>query len=139
MYIDCRNSTVDFSIDQFEIFDHDQCQHLTRIVFECSQFWIKRARAADFFTLGAAYYLDLEHRDSIDQYVDAARKWNPILWDYFELFYQYLMNCLVQRFACDFRFHPDVALPGFHIFGPRPHQSASLFNKYFFQKGGTIH
>ena len=139
MYSDDSNSNVDFVIDQFEIFDRDQCQQLTSIVFECSQFWIKRARAVDFYTLGAAYYLDLENRDSTDQYVDAARKWNPILWDYFELFYQHLINRLVQRFDCDFRFHPNVALPGFHVFGPRPHQSASLFNKIFFQDGGTIH
>ena len=126
-------------IDQSEIFDHDQCQQLKSIVFECSQFWSQRARGIDFYTLGAACYLDLVLQRSINQYVDAASKWNPILWDYFEPFYQQLVDRLTQRFACDFRFHPRVALPGFHVFGPKPDRPASMFNKVLFQKGGTIH
>ena len=139
MYTECSNSIVNFVIDQFEMFDHSQCQHLKSIVFESSQFWLQREKRIDFYTLGAAHYLDLELHSSIDYYVDSARKWNPILWDCLEPFYKHLIDRLGQRFGCDFRFYPDVALPGFHIFGPKPNQNSSLFNAFFFKSGGSIH
>lgn len=79
--------------------------------------WTRRDMFADFYTLGAASYLDAV-RD-VDDYLSRAATLNPILGARFADLYAVLAARLSTVFgAC--ALHAPLAFPGFHIFGHRP-------------------
>ncbi len=75
----------------------------------------------DFFTLGAASYIDAVA--DVDDYTDRAAALNPVLWARFAGLYARVIARLSTVFgAC--ALHEPLAYPGFHLFGHRPgHQN----------------
>jgi hypothetical protein len=79
--------------------------------------WTRRDMFADFYTLGAASYLDAV--GDVDVYLARAATLNPILAARFADLYSVLIARLSTVFgAC--ALHEPLAFPGFHIFGHRP-------------------
>ena len=64
---------------------------------------------------------------------------NPVLNELFADLYGLILDRFEQVFGCPFGFHAGLALPGFHVFGPRPGRLPSFLNPAFFDRGGTIH
>ena len=56
---------------------------------------------------------------------------NPVLNELFADLYELILGRFEQVFGCPFCFHGGLALPGFHIFGPRPGRSPSILNPAF--------
>jgi hypothetical protein len=73
--------------------------------------WIPRgAEPANFFTFGAASYLD-----DPAEYPRTAAALNPILSDAFSWLYERLLDFLSKRLRAPATFAPGLGLPGFHI------------------------
>lgn len=79
--------------------------------------WSRRDLFADFYTLGAASYLDAVA--DLDGYRARAAALNPMLRSRFDGLYDAVIAALSTVFgAC--ALHGPLAHPGFHIFGHRP-------------------
>ena len=124
--------------NEFRLLTAPECSHLCDVVLSASSHWKRRARGVDFFTLGAAYYLDVDD-DAFVSYSLRLSKMNPVPNELFADLYELILGRFEQVFGCPFCFHGGLALPGFHIFGPRPGRSPSILNPAFFDRGGTIH
>ena len=124
--------------NEFRLLTAPECSHWCDVVLSASSHWKRRARGVDFFTLGAAYYLDVDD-DAFVSYSLRLGKMNPVLNELFADLYELILGRFEQVFGCPFCFHGGLALPGFHIFGPRPGRSPSILNPAFFDRGGTIH
>ena len=124
--------------NEFRFLTAPECSHWCDVVLSASSHWKRRARGVDFFTLGAAYYLDVDD-DAFVSYSLRLSKMNPVLNELFADLYELILGRFEQVFGCPFCFHGGLALPGFHIFGPRPGRSPSILNPAFFDPGGTIH
>ena len=127
-------------VHQFKIFSPSQCQYWSDLVLKSASMWRRRARAIDFFTLGAAQYLDGNvNGESTELYLDRLTKINPYLKENFGDLYLHLVEYFDREFQYKCCFHDNLARPGFHVFGARPNHSESLFNSAYFTKGGTLH
>ena len=98
----------------------------------------RRARGVDYYTLGAAYYLGVEQED-FAPYVVKLGQLNPVLKELFAELYGLILDRFEQVFGCPCGFHDELALPGFHVFGPRPGRLPSFLNLPYFARGGSIH
>lgn len=86
--------------------------------------WTRRDMFADFYTLGAASYLDAV-RD-VDDYLARAAVLNPVLRLRFAGLYDAVIAALSTVFGpC--ALHDPLAHPGFHIFGHRPRATNNRF------------
>lgn len=79
--------------------------------------WTRRDMFADFYTLGAASYLDAVA--DVDDYAARAARLNPILGARFRGLYAAVVSSLSTVFG-DCALHDPLAYPGFHVFGHRP-------------------
>jgi hypothetical protein len=85
--------------------------------------WIKRDLFADFYTLGAASYLDAVA--DLDGYTARAAATNPTLRARFGDLYDAVVAALAPIFGpC--ALHDSLGYPGFHIFGHRPRATNTL-------------
>ena len=125
-------------LNEFRLLTLPECSHWCDVVLPASSHWKRRARGVDFFTLGAAYYLDVDD-DAFVSYSLRLSKMNPVLNELFADLYELILGRFEQVFGCPFCFHDGLALPGFHVFGPRPGRLPSFLNPAFFDRGGTIH
>ena len=126
-------------LNEFRLLSPSECSHWCDVVLAASSYWKRRVRGIDFYTLGAAYYLDVDDDDCFLSYRLRLSKANPVLNELFGGLYALLLDRFEQVFGCSFCFHDGLALPGFHIFGPRPERLGSFLNPAFFECGGTIH
>lgn len=125
-------------LNEFQLLTPSECSHWCDVVLSASSHWKRRVRGVDYYTLGAAYYLDVDQED-FASYVFKLSKVNPVLNELFGALYALILERFEKIFGCPFCFHNGLALPGFHIFGPRPGRLASFLNPAFFGRGGTIH
>ena len=125
-------------MNEFHLLAPSECSHWCDVVLSVSRRWKRRARGIDFYALGAAYYLDVNN-DGLASYSLRLGKVNPALSELFGDLYALILERFEQVFGCPFSFHDGLALPGFHVFGPRPGHLASFLNPVFFERGGTIH
>ena len=125
-------------LSEFQLLTPSECSHWCDSVLSASSHWTRRARGIDFYTLGAAYYLDVDD-DGFASYIHRLGKMNLVLNELFGGLYRLILDRFEQAFGCPFCFHDGLALPGFHVFGPRPSRLASFWNPVFFDRGGTIH
>jgi hypothetical protein len=80
----------------------------------------------DFFTLGAASYLDATA--DLDAYHQSAAALNPTLQEHFSWLYDRVIDRLSKVFgAC--ALHNPLAYPGFHVFGHRPGAANNGFTR----------
>ena len=125
-------------LNEFHLLTASECSHWCDVVHSASSHWKIRARGIDFYTLGAAYYLDVDD-DAFVSYSLRLEKMNPLLYELFADLYRLILGRFEKVFGCPFYFHDGLALPGFHVFGPRPGRLPSFLNPAFFDRGGTIH
>ena len=127
------------SISRFSFLSPVEASKWSDQVVDLSMHWLCRAKGVDFYTLGAAHYLDLNPYQSTDRYQTFVRRYNPILWKNFEPLYRHLLEFCSNQFEHPFAYHKELALPGFHIFGPKPKSPHKFFNSVYFSRGGSIH
>lgn len=104
-------------------------------VLNLADLWQQRSEA-DFYTLGAASYLDGAW-DS-EPYRAFAQRCNSILADHFEDLYSLLASKLVDLIG-PVVFESELALPGFHVFAPKPGQIMCDASCVMASVGGSIH
>ena len=118
-------------IRKFPFLSHKDATEFSQQVLQESELWHRRAKGVDYYTLGAAYYLDLNPYQTANRYQYLAHKYNPTLWKRFEPLYRHLANYCSDQFGGIFAFHEKLALPGFHIFGPKPLAEPGSLNHFF--------
>lgn len=118
-------------LSEFHLLTPSECSHWCDVVLAAENHWKRRVRGVDFYTLGAAYYLDVDEDGSLS-YRERLSKANPVLSELFGGLYALILDRFEQAFGCPFCFNDGLALPGFHIFGPRPGRLGSFLNPTFF-------
>lgn len=126
-------------INEFSLLSVEEAADWSEQVLQASALWQRRAKGVDFYTLGAAHYLDLNPQQTTDHYQALVHRYNPSLWQRFEPLYRRLVCFCTDYFDSSFSFHENLALPGFHVFGPKPSAPDSFFNAVYFRQGGTVH
>jgi hypothetical protein len=97
------------SILTADILTVDECAGIAARVRACEPHWTRRS-TNEFFTLGAASYLDNE-----TVYVARAGSTNPLIEADFGDLHERLRAALAERLGAPCSFAPPFALPGFHI------------------------
>ena len=94
----------------------DECAAVRESVLALREHWTSWIPGVPFFTVGAASYKDAATA-GFEAYRDKARALNPVLAARFGWLYERLRAALTSEFGRDFFHDPDLALPGFHVFG----------------------
>ena len=126
-------------INEFSLLSVEEAADWSEQVLQASALWQRRAKGVDFYTLGAAHYLDLNPHQTTDHYQTLVHRYNPSLWERFEPLYWRLAHFCADYFGGSFGFHENLALPGFHVFVPKPSAPDSFFNAVYFRQGGRVH
>ena len=73
---------ADMAIGVSELFllSGEEAADWSEQVLQASALWQRRAKGVDFYTLGAAHYLDLNPQQTTDHYQALVHRYNPILW-----------------------------------------------------------
>lgn len=108
--------TIQAAGEAIELLDRDQCQDIAERVHALRAHWTARSKAAPFFTLGAASYLDASPPAFDQQYRAKAAEYNPILWQHFKPLYACFRQRLSQHLGEPVFYDTALALPGFHVF-----------------------
>jgi len=115
--------------------DARACADVADGVLQLADHWIQRS-PVDFYTLGAASYLDGPWDQAC--YQRRRQTCNPVLAQSFAPLYQSLL-AIVAEVLGEARFHPDLALPGFHVFAAKPGCDLLPGSAAFAAGGGSIH
>ena len=118
-----------------DVLGASECGDVAERMMQLSESWIQRA-PVDFYTLGAASYLD----GAWDQgcYQERRKHGNQLLAQSFPRLYETLLSVLTGLIG-QAQFHPDLALPGFHVFAAKPDQDILPGTSAFAAAGGSIH
>lgn len=101
----------------FEILDPGEITRALTSIFNLENYWLSREpKPLTSYTLGCATYLDAVH--SYLEYEKKARITNPILIENFDWLYKKITTSISHKFG-EMVIHPNLAHPGFHIFGAR--------------------
>lgn len=92
--------------------DATTCTAAADAVLALRAHWIRRVQGAEFYTLGAASYLD-----SGEQYRARAAELNPILGAHFGPLHASLARALTEVLVAPVEVALGKAVPGFHIWG----------------------
>lgn len=102
-------------IYQGPLLAQNELEIISRSIDDLSHEWTRRAPdPIPIYTLGAATYLDA--RQSSANYKKFASQKNPVLHRHFKWLYSRLLDTLSNHFGSAV-LEPELALPGFHIFG----------------------
>lgn len=115
-------------VEEIPLLRDQECQEIYRKVYNVSHQWIQRHYQLPFYTLGVAAYLDATA--NLQNYYKLLSHYNSLLRENFAELYQKILLSLQQHLNCQVTYHPDQALPGFHIFG---------YSKQFEQCYGYLH
>ena len=85
-------------LNEFHLLAPSECSHWCDVVLSVSRRWKRRARGIDFYTLGAAYYLDVNN-DGLASYSLRLGKVNPALSELFGDLYILILERLEQVFG----------------------------------------
>lgn len=106
-----------------KLLNADEVSHALASVYALSEHWLSRApKPLDSYTLGAATYLDANRQART--YEQLCKKTNPLLISNFEWLYEKLIEHLSRKWGM-IQIDPELAHPGFHIFGAAPGQLVS--------------
>ncbi len=101
-------------------------------IYSLSNHWIRRApHPLASYTLGCATYLDA--KSSNLDYKNLSRKFNPVLMENFHWLYQKITLALFNEYG-EMEVNPDLAYPGFHIFGAPPDEEISFIGCRLMEK-----
>jgi hypothetical protein len=106
--------TSDLPLSQHEILGPGECERARNQVIALKHCWTPRSERGDFFTLGAAAYLDAPNQQAF--YLEAAHAGNPTLSRTFDWLHERVRRFLEDLFGEPAFFDPQYAVPGFHIF-----------------------
>lgn len=101
------------SLTQHQLFSAADCDDIQRRVIDLREHWIQRSNRG-FYSLAAASYLDAPGRR--DEYLECARKTNPILLDQFSDVYAIVISFFEKLLFAPVLITNEAAVPGFHIF-----------------------
>ncbi|AUT01398.1 hypothetical protein CLI64_13895 [Nostoc sp. CENA543] len=109
-----------------EILAEIQCSEIYETIQSLKAHWITRGQEpASFFTLGTASYLDfLNLPDFAGDYYNRAKQYNLLLQKHFSWLYELVKQSLETQLQAPVNYHPDFALPGFHIW-----ETPAIFTK----------
>jgi hypothetical protein len=99
-------------LTRIALLDQAACDAIVDEVLAHRSQWVRRIPSAEFYTLGAASYLD----DGA-QYDELAARMNPILRDRFGALYAALRAAIERVTGERVRYCDAKALPGFHVWG----------------------
>jgi hypothetical protein len=100
------------SVSGHDLFTEDECAKLRDSVLDSRAHWVTRGR--QFYTLGAASYLDAAVNR--EQYAVTAARLNPVLAQDFADVYARLAEFFQGLLRQPVSAGGDLALPGFHVF-----------------------
>lgn len=93
-----------------------QCEEICSTVHRLPADWTRINEHSDFFTLGAASYIEFSRQPgAAERYGEKARRLNPVPRDYFPGIMEHLRQTLERHFGEPAVFHEEFARPGFHI------------------------
>lgn len=117
---------LDHKILTEQILSEKQCAEVYATIQSLKEHWITRGEEpASFFTLGTASYLDfLNLPDFAGDYYNRAKQYNPLLKKHFSQIYELVKNSLEEQLQAPVSYHPEFALPGFHIW-----ETPAIFTK----------
>lgn len=102
------------------------------IVYNLSSHWVRRAPPPlASYTLGCATYLDA--KKSYLEYKKLAKIFNPLLANNFHWLFQKITSTLSKEYG-DMVINPNLAHPGFHIFGAPPGEVLSTIGCRLMEK-----
>lgn len=108
---------------KIKLLNQSELENALSDVYKLSNFWLERApKPLASYTLGSATYLDASH--SYAEYKKQSEKFNPILIENFKWLYTKIISKLSSEFG-EMIIHPNLAHPGFHIFGALPGEQIS--------------
>lgn len=116
-------------ISELNLFSEQTCAELCRRIHNLREHWVQRHESAPFFTLGAASYLDGDRYDAA-RYKQEMQRTRPLLSEHFAEIYEPLRLAFAEVMAAPCQYHPDLALPGFHVY---------LADPIFERRMGSIH
>lgn len=96
-----------------QILDRDACAATCATVLALRERWTRRIPDAEFYTLGAASYLD---RDP-ERYRALAAATNPLLAEHFGALHAAVAAALAGVVGAPVEHAPALARPGFHVWG----------------------
>lgn len=105
------------------LFDVDECADFAARVQRMRRLWSRRHPEAGSFTLGAASYLDVPET-GMHGYLTATVRTRNRLASTFGDLYARVQAELTRHLGIPIRYHPQLALPGFHIFETNAHTAA---------------
>lgn len=117
---------LDHKILTEQILSEKQCAEVYATIQSLKEHWITRGQEpASFFTLGTASYLDfLNLPDFAGDYYNRAKQYKPLLQKHFSQIYELVKNSLEEQLQAPVSYHPEFALPGFHIW-----ETPAIFTK----------
>jgi hypothetical protein len=95
-----------------------QCEEICSTVRRLRDLWTQVNEATLFFTLGAASYIEFGRpgqEAAAARYNDKARRYNPILREYFAGIMEHLRATLERHLGGPAVFNEEFGRPGFHI------------------------
>lgn len=128
--------TLPHPIRRHALLTPEQCTNVVQTICALGSHWFQRAEGIDFYTLGAASYLD--GACDREPYRTRCDRDNALLRASFAELYSDLCAVLTAALG-PVRFHPQLALPGFHLFAPRPGHDLLPGTQAFARAGGSVH
>ncbi|MGB8508071.1 MAG: hypothetical protein WCD76_06690 [Pyrinomonadaceae bacterium] len=99
-----------------QILTAQQCEEICSTVHLLRDYWTQVNPVAPFFTLGAASYIEFSVPEGVaGNYYQKARRYNPLLREYFGGMLEYLRVTLEHQLGEPVEFREEFAMPGFHI------------------------
>jgi hypothetical protein len=117
-------------VDDIPLVPPDDARQLVERVHAARPLWRTRDAATEFHTLGAASYLDARE-GRFDAYQAYAREMNAVLRDRFGALLERVREAASAAFGAPVRFHPSLALPGFHVFLYHPGYASSRASVHY--------
>jgi hypothetical protein len=93
-----------------------QCAEVGATVHLLKSFWSQVNPPSNFYTLGVASYIEFCGKENAQvEYYDKARRYNPLLKEYFSGLLENVRGTLERKFGEPVRYLEDFGIPGFHI------------------------
>jgi hypothetical protein len=109
-----QRSPDHIAISQHEVLRSQECETARDQVLALREHWTQRSEVRNFFTLGAAAYLDAPSRR--EAYLRAAQVLNPLLCGSFGWLYERVRCGFEEVLGQPVSYDDECAMPGFHIF-----------------------
>ena len=124
------------TVHRLPVLSGQECRQWVDTILSLKGHWQQRAPGVDFYTLGAASYLDGPWDGKA--YSTARERINQLMASSFHGLYRQTCKALSAVLgAVDF--HPRLAMPGFHLFAAKPGQQLLAATAEFARRGGSVH